>query len=162
MNARYRYLEDLNHAVMSPSGKYVGGFITGLEGENDFTFTAVIIDLESDERVEIGPYPESLMGLEEAEVMTDQGTLYISDYVNGGCVAFELDGTYYPAGGRSGRDTVRRSCRAFPPTVPFSSVMLRATPLRDVCMLLSSMWMVWERRFHCLKRVFAMRSGGPA
>ena len=95
MNARYRYLEDLNHAVMSPSGKYVGGFITGLEGENDFTFTAVIIDLESDERVEIGPYPESLMGLEEAEVMTDQGTLYISDYVNGGCVAFELDGTYY-------------------------------------------------------------------
>ena len=91
MNARYRYLEDLNHAVMSPSGKYVGGFITGLEGENDFTFTAVIID----ERVEIGPYPESLMGLEEAEVMTDQGTLYISDYVNGGCVAFELDGTYY-------------------------------------------------------------------
>ena len=80
---------------MSPGGKYVGGFVTGLEGENDFTFTAVIIDLESDERVEIGPYPESLMGLEEAEVMTDQGTLYISDYVNGGCVAFELDGTYY-------------------------------------------------------------------
>ena len=103
MNARYRYLEDLNHAVMSPSGKYVGGFITGLEGENDFTFTAVIIDLESDERVEIGPYPESLMGLEEAEVMTDQGTLYISDYVNGGCVAFELDGTYYrPEAGPGG------------------------------------------------------------
>lgn len=95
MNARYRYLADLNSAVMSPGGKYVGGFVTGLEGENDFTFTAVIIDLESDERVEIGPYPESLMGLEEAEVMTDQGTLYISDYVNGGCVAFELDGTYY-------------------------------------------------------------------
>lgn len=111
MNARYRYLEDLNHAVMSPSGKYVGGFITGLEGENDFTFTAVIIDLESDERVEIGPYPESLMGLEEAEVMTDQGVLYISDSTNGGCVAFDLDGTY----------TVPKSIAGYGPLVLQSS-----------------------------------------
>ncbi|HIW96861.1 MAG TPA: BACON domain-containing protein [Candidatus Tidjanibacter gallistercoris] len=102
MNARYRLLDDLNHAVMSPSGRYVGGLRVGVEGDNDYVYTAVVIDLESDERVEFGPYPETLIGMYEAEVMTDQGVLYITDNTNGGCVAFEPDGTYYVPGSLSG------------------------------------------------------------
>ena len=79
LSARYRLLEQLNSAVMSPSGRYVGGFYTDVLGENGFQYTAVVIDLETDKWHEFGPYPETLFGFTEAEVVTDQGVLYISD-----------------------------------------------------------------------------------
>ena len=96
------------------------------------------------------------MGLEEAEVMTDQGTLYISDYVNGGCVAFELT---VPITGR-------RPPGGYGPTVMQSvsadgSVFVgyaEGDPVTG-CMYAPVRVCGWcgERRFHCLKRVFAMR-----
>ena len=58
LSARYRLLEQLNSAVMSPSGRYVGGFYTDVLGENGFQYTAVVIDLETDKWHEFGPYPE--------------------------------------------------------------------------------------------------------
>ena len=68
LSARYRLLEQLNSAVMSPSGRYVGGFYTDVLGENGFQYTAVVIDLETDKWHEFGPYPETLFGFTEAEV----------------------------------------------------------------------------------------------
>ena len=111
LSARYRLLEQLNSAVMSPSGRYVGGFYTDVLGENGFQYTAVVIDLETDKWHEFGPYPETLFGFTEAEVVTDQGVLYISDSTNGGCVAFDLDGTY----------TVPKSVAGYGPLVMQSS-----------------------------------------
>ena len=111
LSARYRLLEQLNSAVMSPSGRYVGGFYTDVLGENGFQYTAVVIDLETDKWHEFGPYPETLFGFTEAEVVTDQGVLYISDSTNGGCVAFDLDGTY----------TVPKSIAGYGPLVMQSS-----------------------------------------
>ena len=111
LSARYRLLEQLNSAVMSPSGRYVGGFYTDVLGENEFQYTAVVIDLETDKWHEFGPYPETLFGFTEAEVVTDQGVLYISDSTNGGCVAFDLDGTY----------TVPKSVAGYGPLVMQSS-----------------------------------------
>ena len=72
LSARYRLLEQLNSAVMSPSGRYVGGFYTDVLGENGFQYTAVVIDLETDKWHEFGPYPETLFGFTEAEVVTDR------------------------------------------------------------------------------------------
>ncbi|HIW96862.1 MAG TPA: BACON domain-containing protein [Candidatus Tidjanibacter gallistercoris] len=94
MNARYRLLDDLNSAMISPNGRYVGGYYIGAV-DNEMDYTAVIIDLETDERIEFGPYPESLLGMDAASAMTDQGILYVSDFVNGGCIAFDLTGDYF-------------------------------------------------------------------
>ena len=110
--ARFRKLDTFSMgAAMSPSGRYVGGFYTDVLGENGFQYTAVVIDLETDKWHEFGPYPETLFGFTEAEVVTDQGVLYISDSTNGGCVAFDLDGTY----------TVPKSVAGYGPLVMQSS-----------------------------------------
>ena len=110
--ARFRKLDTFSMgAAMSPSGRYVGGFYTDVLGENGFQYTAVVIDLETDKWHEFGPYPETLFGFTEAEVVTDQGVLYISDSTNGGCVAFDLDGTY----------TVPKSIAGYGPLVMQSS-----------------------------------------
>ena len=110
--ARFRKLDTFSMgAAMSPSGRYVGGFYTDVLGENEFQYTAVVIDLETDKWHEFGPYPETLFGFTEAEVVTDQGVLYISDSTNGGCVAFDLDGTY----------TVPKSVAGYGPLVMQSS-----------------------------------------
>lgn len=101
-DARYRLLDKLANAAMSPSGRYVGGFYRDVLGENEWQYTAVIIDLDTDEWLEFGPYPETLLGLSETEVMTDQGVLYISDTTNGGCVAFDLEGNYFVPGSAPG------------------------------------------------------------
>lgn len=91
----YRYLYELLNAVMSPSGKYVGGFYETLVGE-EYQRTAVIIDLATDERTEFGPYDSSLMGMDQSLIITDSGTLYISDNTNGGCTGFSLStGSYF-------------------------------------------------------------------
>lgn len=95
LSARYRLLSELTNAAMSPSGRYVGGFRTGVLGENSYQFTPVIIDMETDQWYELGPYPESLHDLFETEAMTDQGILYITDSGNGGVVGFSIDGDYF-------------------------------------------------------------------
>ncbi len=78
LSARYRLLEQLNSAVMSPSGRYVGGFYTDVLGENGFQYTAVVVDLETDKWHEFGPYPETLFGFTEAEVVAKNRAYCIS------------------------------------------------------------------------------------
>lgn len=80
--ARYQTLENQfqNGAVMSPNGKYIGGFYATMdETETTFVMHPVVIDIETDERHEFGPYPYSLLMLYGPLVMSDQGVLFLTD-----------------------------------------------------------------------------------
>lgn len=81
--------------VISPNGKWFGAFYNDYD-ENDNTINyPVIINIETDKRIVLGPYPASMFGLADAMAITDQGTLYIDDSVNGGVVGFTPDGDYF-------------------------------------------------------------------
>ena len=76
-------------------GKWFGAFYNDYD-ENDNTINyPVIINIETDKRIVLGPYPASMFGLADAMAITDQGTLYIDDSVNGGVVGFTPDGDYF-------------------------------------------------------------------
>lgn len=92
---RYRLLAGMTNSMISPSGRYAGGFFTDALGEDSYQFKPVIVDLQTDEWTEFGPYPENLFSFHQTEVMTDQGILYISESTNGGCVGFNLAGGDY-------------------------------------------------------------------
>ena len=94
--ARYRLLDDLyGNCVISPNGRYAGGYYLDYD-ENDHTiYFPVIIDIATDERVVFGPFPKSMFSFSDAMAITSQGTLYIDDSVNGGVVGFTPDGDYF-------------------------------------------------------------------
>lgn len=93
--SRYRYMIDYFGGVISPNGKWFGAFYNDYD-ENDNTINyPVIINIETDKRIVLGPYPASMFGLADAMAITDQGTLYIDDSVNGGVVGFTPDGDYF-------------------------------------------------------------------
>lgn len=101
--ARFRKLNTFQlGAAMSPSGKYAGGFTTSIAADDSFLFTPTIVDLETGEVYEFGPYPESLHYLTQTMAITDQGLLFISDGAYGGQIAIDLTGTLFipeaPAG----------------------------------------------------------------
>ena len=102
LSARYRLLEQLNSAVMSPSGRYAGGFTASTAPDDSFQYSPTIVDLETGEVYEFGPYPESLHYLHQTMAVTDQGLLFISDGQNGGQIAIDLTGNLFipeaPAG----------------------------------------------------------------
>ena len=79
--ARYRKLDTFSSmgGAMSPSGKYVGGFSEQVDENDMWYFTPIIIDTETGEKHEFGPYPQSLYALSQANAITDQGLLFISD-----------------------------------------------------------------------------------
>ena len=96
--ARYRTTNTFDNgtAVVSPSGRYVGGFeSTLLEDGNTFEFWPVIIDVEADERIVLGPVHQSLHMLHEPHAISDQGLLFIADGQNGGQVAFDITGNSF-------------------------------------------------------------------
>lgn len=93
--SRYRYMIDYFGGVISPNGKWFGAYYNDYD-ENDNTINyPVIINIDTDERIVLGPYPASMFGLSDAMAITDQGTLYIDDSVNGGVVGFTPDGDYF-------------------------------------------------------------------
>ena len=102
--ARYRKLDTFSSmgGAMSPSGKYVGGFSEQVDENDMWYFTPIIIDTETGEKHEFGPYPQSLYALSQANAITDQGLLFISDGQNGGQIAIDLTGNIFipeaPAG----------------------------------------------------------------
>ena len=95
--ARYRKLDMFSSmgGAMSPSGKYVGGFSEQVDENDMWNFTPIIIDTETGEKYEFGPYPQSLYALTQANVITDQGLLFISDGQNGGQIAIDLTGNIF-------------------------------------------------------------------
>ena len=101
--ARYRMLDTFSISVaMSPSGKYAGGFTASIAPDNSWQYSPTIVDLETGEVYEFGPFPESLYYLTQTMAITDQGLLFISDGSNGGQIAIDLTGNIFipeaPAG----------------------------------------------------------------
>ena len=101
--ARYRKLDTFQMgAAMSPSGKYAGGFTASIAPDDSWQYSPTIVDLETGEVYEFGPYPESLHYLHQTMAITDQGLLFISDGQNGGQIAIDLTGNLFipeaPAG----------------------------------------------------------------
>ena len=101
--ARYRKLDTFQMgAAMSPSGKYAGGFTVSIAPDDSYLFTPTIVDLETGEVYEFGPFPGSLYYLMQTMAITNQGLLFISDGQNGGQIAIDLTGNIFipeaPAG----------------------------------------------------------------
>ena len=101
--ARYRMLDTFSISVaMSPSGKYAGGFTASIAPDDSWQYSPTIVDLETGEVYEFGPFPESLYYLTQTMAITDQGLLFISDGFHGGQIAIDLTGNIFipeaPAG----------------------------------------------------------------
>ena len=94
--ARFRKLDTFQMgAAMSPSGKYAGGFTASIAPDDSFQYSPTIVDLETGEVYEFGPYPESLYYLTQTMAITDQGLLFISDGFHGGQIAIDLNGDIF-------------------------------------------------------------------
>lgn len=94
---RYRKLRTFQMgAVVSPSGKYVGGFETSIAEDNSFIFHPVIIDVYTGQEYRNSEIPESLYNLYQPMTISDEGLLFIHDGENGTVIAFDKDGNYFP------------------------------------------------------------------
>lgn len=87
---RFRKLADLHSSVISPNGKWIGGYYSVGDESAGALFYIVFINLETDERIELGPYPESLVFLTSVDCMTDTGILYGIE-ANGGIKVFDVN-----------------------------------------------------------------------
>ena len=101
--ARFRKLDTFQMgAAMSPSGKYAGGFTASIAPDDSWQYSPTIVDLETGEVYEFGPYPESVHYLHQTMCISDQGLLFINDGQNGGQIAIDLTGNLFipeaPAG----------------------------------------------------------------
>ena len=99
--ARFRKLDTFQMgAAMSPSGKYAGGFTASIAADDSWQYSPTIVDLETGEVYEFGPFPGSLYYLMQTMAITNQGLLFISD--GGGQIAIDLTGNIFipeaPAG----------------------------------------------------------------
>ena len=93
--ARFRTMYEYeNGMVMSPSGKYAGGFYATLDEDGSLFYHAVVTEVETDRKYEFGPYPMSLFEFGYPNAITDQGTIVFSTKTAGNYV-INLDGTYY-------------------------------------------------------------------
>lgn len=92
-SAQYRTMFDYeNGVVMSPSGKYAGGWYASMAGDA-LSFHVVVYDIEADKKIEIGTYPGSLLEFNWPTAISDDGLFFI-ETVADGVYAFSLDGTY--------------------------------------------------------------------
>lgn len=92
--ARYRAMFKYeNGIVMSPSGKYAGGFYATLADDGSLLYHADIVEVETDRVTELGPYPMSLMAFGSPSAITDQGQFFLK-LEAGSTYMFDLDGTY--------------------------------------------------------------------
>ena len=101
--ARFRKLDTFSMgAAMSPSGRYAGGFVISIAPDDSYQYSPTIVDLETDEWHQFGPYPESVYALHQTMAVTDQGLLFISDGQHGGQIAIDITGDIFvpesPAG----------------------------------------------------------------
>ena len=91
---RYRCYPEFQYGtVMSPNGKYAGGFYSKVDEENNVNCYPVIIDVATGEWTELGPYPWSLFSLYSTSCISDYGDLVIATE-NDANIMFRLDGSY--------------------------------------------------------------------
>ena len=92
---RYRKLTDIQKmGVVSPSGKYIGGFAATATGDT-YIFHPIIIDTYTNEEYRCGDIPQSQFDLGQAMAISDDGLLFINDGFNGVDVVFDRDGNYF-------------------------------------------------------------------
>lgn len=103
MGAKYRFFEEFFSAAISPNGRYFGGFYTEYEG-NAAVYYPVIIDVATDQRTVLGPYPKTAYHLMDAMAIDDQGVLYIDEANRGGVACFTTGGEAYQSGKPEGFD----------------------------------------------------------
>ena len=93
---RYRILKTFDMgAKMSKNGRYVGGNIKALLPDETWENYPTIIDLETDEWIQLGPFPNSLFNLELPFAISDEGTIFFLDANTNACVGFNLAGDYF-------------------------------------------------------------------
>ena len=80
--------------VMSPDGRYVGGYYSVLQADDSYASCTLVVDNETGEEYEYGPFPKSLMFFSDVQAISDRGELFIMDGKMGGCWIIGLDGTY--------------------------------------------------------------------
>ena len=91
--ARYRRMLNFSSGgVMSPNGRYIGGYVPSLAADDSWLRSPTIIDLKTGEVYEFGPFPEALYYFTNTSCITDQGLLFIDDGYNGGQIAIDLTG----------------------------------------------------------------------
>lgn len=89
-------LDDLyGNCVISPNGRYAGGYYLDYDENDNTIYFPVIIDIATDERSVFGPFPKSMFSFSDAMAITSQGTLFLDDGVGGGVAGFTLDGDYF-------------------------------------------------------------------
>lgn len=94
--ARFRMVDRFQMGgAVSPSGKYVGGFVTTIAPDDSFQFHPTIINTETGEETQWGPISERIHSLHQTMCISDQGTLFMVDGMNGGTVVCTLDGDIY-------------------------------------------------------------------
>ena len=94
--ATYRRLETMNSGMMSPGGKYLGGFITGRDEETGgYDHTVRFIDLDTGEVKDVGPYPNSLYYLQQVIAVSDQGIVFCVTGT-GECLMIDMEGEVVP------------------------------------------------------------------
>ena len=93
---RFRKLDTFSQgAVLSPNGKYAGGFISSIAPDDSFQYAPTFVNIETGEWTQFGPYPEAVHYLTQALCISDQGLLFISDGYNGGQIAINLNGDIF-------------------------------------------------------------------
>ena len=94
--ATYRRLETMNSGMMSPDGKYLGGYITGFDEETgEYDHTVRFIDLDTGEVKDVGPYPNSLYYLQQVIAVSDQGIVFCVTGT-GECLMIDMEGNVAP------------------------------------------------------------------
>ena len=94
--ARFRKLDSFaKGAAMSPSGRYAGGYVISIAPDDSYQYSPTIVDLETEETYQFGPFAESIHYLTQTMAVTDQGLLFISDGTNGGQIAIDLNGDIF-------------------------------------------------------------------
>lgn len=93
---RYRILKTFDMgAKMSKNGRYVGGNIKQVQSDNSYLSYPTIIDLETDEWTQLGPFPTTLFNIELPFAISDEGTIFFLDANTSACVGFTVSGDYF-------------------------------------------------------------------
>lgn len=89
--ARYRDLEFIMDAQISPNGKYAGGYTIDYDESGQSVYTPILVNVETDERIFLGKIKMSQHHITNTDAVSNDGTLYFSDGANGGSFSVDLN-----------------------------------------------------------------------
>ena len=93
---RYRILKTFDMgAVLSKNGRNAAGNVKTVRTDDVWENRPTVIDIETDEWIQLGPYPNSLFNIELPFAISDEGTIFFLDANTSACVGFNLAGDYF-------------------------------------------------------------------